>query len=62
MATRKEKQLIKRKTAITYAIRNIKSDYSGVLPEDIPAEVTAEIAELFNELHAIRAEIDLENA
>lgn len=62
MATRKEKQLIKRKAAITYAIRNIKADYSGVLPEDLPEEVTAEIAELFNELHAVRAEIDAEHA
>ena len=52
MATKKE--MIKRKQAIAYRVRNIREDYAGVLKEDIPAEVAEEVTLLMAELKTLR--------
>ena len=52
MATKKELQ--KQKQKLSYKIRNIRDDYSGVLKEDIPEEVAQEIALLMKEMAEIR--------
>ena len=52
MATKKE--MIKRKQAIAYRVRNIREDYAGVLKEDIPEDVAAEVVDLMAELKVLR--------
>jgi hypothetical protein len=52
-----KKEMIKRKQALSYQIRNIRADYDGVLKEDIPAEVVEEVVALMAELKTLREEL-----
>ncbi len=53
-----KKEMVKRKQQIAYLIRNIKSDYSGVLPEDMPDDISTEIAELMSEMTSLRTALE----
>jgi hypothetical protein len=50
-------QLVKRVQLLSREYANIKADYTGVMPEDMPEDVTAELAELLREMKEIRAEL-----
>lgn len=52
-----KKEMIKRKQALAYQIRNIRADYDGVLKEDIPSEVVEEVVALMAELKTLREEL-----
>lgn len=52
-----KKELIKRKQALSYQIRNIRADYEGVLREDLPQEIVQEVVELMAELKVLREEL-----
>lgn len=49
-----KKELIKRKQALAYQIRNIRADYDGVLKEDLPQDVVDEVVALMAELKGLR--------
>jgi len=52
MATKKE--MIKRKQILARTIQNIKLDYSGVHPDDMPDDIIEEIATLYAEMINLR--------
>lgn len=52
-----KKQMIKHKAALSYQIRSIRQDYAGVLREDLPEEVVAEVVALMAELKELREEL-----
>ena len=52
-----KKEMIKRKHALSYQIRNIREDYAGVLKEDLPQDVVEEVVTLMAELKALREEL-----
>ena len=54
------KELRKVAKVISSEIKNIREDYSGVLPEDIPEEITAELSILFERLKDIRLQLGKE--
>ena len=58
MATKAEKALISEKSALAREVRNIQRDYENVLPEDMPAEVTAELKTMRERLRQIRELLD----
>lgn len=59
--TMNKKDLKKRKLQLAHDVRNIREDYSRVLPEDIPDEVTAEINEMLAELKMLREQTEQES-
>ena len=56
--TMTKKETTARIKAIAREVSNIKSDYSGVFPEDMPEEITEEIATLMTEAKELRAELE----
>ena len=46
--------MIKRKTELARQVRSIREDYSGVSPEDMPEDITNEIAEYLREMTELR--------
>ena len=52
-----KKELIKRKQALSYQIRNIREDYAGVAKDDMPQEVVEEVVALMAELKVLREEL-----
>ena len=48
------KEMKKRKAQLAHDIRNLREDYAGVDKEDMPEEVTAEIATMMVELKELR--------
>jgi len=50
-----KKELIARKNALAHDIRNIREDYKYLNKEDIPAEVTAEVLAMLEEMKTIQA-------
>jgi len=57
MAKPTKKQLITRKHTISHSIMGIKFDYAGVDPEDMPPEITEELATLMTEMKQLRVEL-----
>lgn len=56
--TRKErKELMNKRNALVREIMNLRVDYSGVYPEDMPEDVVADMAALRKELAEIRSKI-----
>ena len=53
-----KKDLIKLKQSLAYKIRNIKDDYSGLIPEDMPEEIIVELKDLFIEMNDIRKQLE----
>lgn len=53
-----KKETTARIKAIAREVLNIKSDYSGVLQEDMPYEILEEIQTLLTEAKQLRAELD----
>ena len=49
-----KKELITKKNALAYQIRNINEDYSGVSKEDWPQEVIDEVVQLMAEMREVR--------
>ena len=49
-----KRELKKRKDVLSYQIRNIREDYTGVAQEDWPAETVQEVATLMTELKQVR--------
>lgn len=56
MPTKKELQ--KEKARLVHEIQNIKSDYRGVLAEDMPEEIASEIKSLTQKLLEIREQVN----
>ena len=56
--TRKErKELMNKRTALVREIMNLRVDYSGVYPEDMPEDVVADMAALRKELAEVRTKL-----
>ena len=55
-----KKELESRAKELTRTIRNLRIDYSGVHPDDMPDEVTEELRELLTKLTGIRAKLGKE--
>lgn len=53
-----KKDLIKLKQSLAYKIRNIKDDYSGLMPEDMPEEIVVELKDLFIEMKSVREQLE----
>ena len=51
------KSLVLAKKHLAYKIRNIREDYSDVEKEDMPEEVTAELAALMLEMNNIQQQL-----
>lgn len=48
------KEMKKRKAQLAHDIRNLREDYAGVDKEDMPDEITVEIAMMMTELKELR--------
>ena len=55
MATKRE--LTKEKNKLVHEIQNIKSDYAGVLKEDMPEDIVAEMSGLMKQLTEVRLQL-----
>ena len=58
MAVHTKTVLTKRKVALAREIRNIKQDYEGVSPEDMPDEITAELKTLMTEMREVAKQLE----
>lgn len=54
MNRKERKELATKRNALVREILNIRQDYSGCFPEDIPVEVSQEVLQLRVELAKVR--------